>query len=189
MHYVHRIKFGCANNFKIRQELNQRTWPVDSIKTDKEITGMLAYIICAREMKCGSVHSKCLLLYYAANCDRHGSFFKSMVDICAETGLSESFVRKTNAYWEKVGIMSSTEGNWAKHLANRYHLHLTKLRGVCAANKKQVDQAKVAAREKSAQRSQRYRSKKQAEANQNVTPPQGVIPSELRDLASRFPEA
>lgn len=140
-----------------------------------ETTGMLAYIIAAREMKCGSVHSKCLLQYYASNCGKEGSFFKSTVDISAETGLSERFIRKTNALWESeaVGILSTVQGNWMKHQANTYRLNLSRLQSVSEKNKLQIEDRRTRAKRKAAERAARYRARKSDE-KAAVTPPDTV---------------
>jgi hypothetical protein len=144
-------------------------------KDEKELTGMLAYIVAAREMKCGSVHSKCLLLYYASNCGKDGSFFKSTVDIAAETGLSERFIRKTNAIWEStaVGILSSIQGSSVKHQANTYQLNLPKLRSICDKNKTAIEDRRTREKRKAAERAARYRAKK-SEAKAAVTLPDTV---------------
>src|SRR5713101_7844857 len=79
----------------------------------KEPTGMLAYIVAAREIRTKDVNRKLLLLYYASNVGSHGSFFKCLLDISLDTGLSESTVQRINKDWQDKGILSWEKGSVA----------------------------------------------------------------------------
>jgi hypothetical protein len=135
----------------------------ESKKSKAIPTGMLAYIVAAREMRCASPHSKCLLQYYASNVDRQGKFFKSLLDICAETGLSQSFVRKTNAYWKKINLLSWEEGSWTNGKANVYRLSLPHLKAYLQNRRPEIETTKLHMRQQSAVRVKRWRSKKAGE--------------------------
>lgn len=122
-----------------------------------EPNGMLAYIIAGREIRCSTPHVKCLLLYYCSNVGRDGTFFKSLLDISFETGLADSFIRKTNEEWRKKGVLTWVEGDWRKKTANTYTLKLDLLKKIAENSKKQRDDVKEAARQKAADRARRYR--------------------------------
>lgn len=128
----------------------------------KPITGMLAYIVAGREIRCSSVHVKCLLQYYCSNVNVDGSFFKSTLDIYADTKLSESFIHRTNAKWKDIGLLSWVEGDWRKRLANRYTLNLAILRTLATDCEKHRDKAKLSFNQKAAERACKYRAKKAA---------------------------
>ncbi len=129
---------------------------------------MLAYVVAAREVRCSSVHAKCLLQYYASNTNKHGKFFKSTHDICAETMLSESFVRKTNAVWEAMKLLTITEHKRSTGLANDYAFDLRRLKLAADQSTPAKEEAKDRAKRMAAERQRRHRDK------QNVTPSQSV---------------
>jgi hypothetical protein len=134
-----------------------------------EPTGMLAYIVAGREIRCSTAHAKCLLLYYCANVGKDGTFFKSLLDISFETRLSDSFIRRTNDEWRKKKLISWVEGDWHKGLANTYTLNLPLMQKMAEHSKKQRDDVQEIAREKTAERVRRFRERQKA-----VTPPQSV---------------
>jgi hypothetical protein len=127
-----------------------------------EPTGFLAYIIAGREARCKTIASKCLLQYYCSNACKDGTFFKSTLDICIDTRISERTVRRFNDGLKGFGVLTWVEGDSFRHLANAYTLHLPKLKEFAVASKKQHEAAKDKARELSAERSRRYREKKAA---------------------------
>jgi hypothetical protein len=142
----------------------------------KEYTGFMAYVVAAREIKCSSASKKCLLQYYASNVNKDGSFFRSMLDICAETSLAESFVRKTNTEWEAKKILKCIEGNWRDGKANVYILSLPVLQQIARSSRSIIDKAKDVMRDKATKRMQKYRAKKklvtplESATNDSVTP-------------------
>jgi hypothetical protein len=119
---------------------------------------MLAYIIAGREIRCSTVHGKCLLLYYCTNVNRGGSFFKSVLDICAETHLAESTVHRLNSGMKELGILSWVSGDWRKGLSNTYTLDLSKMQAMSEQTQKGRDAAKEKSRQKAAERARRYRA-------------------------------
>jgi len=124
-----------------------------------EPTGMLAYIIAGREIRCGTVHAKCLLQYYCSNVNKDGKFFKSMLDICAETKLSRAFVAYTNDDWKKKGVLSWAEGDWRKKTANTYTLNLAILRKIASDSQKACAESKERERQQAAERARTYRER------------------------------
>lgn len=145
----------------------------------KEITGMLAYVIAARELRASTVHRKCLIQYYASNTRADGSFFKSISEICAETGLCKTFVYAANTEWEKNGFLQWSRGNGIEGKANLYQLCLKKLQSAAEKSRKHVDAAKSDLRKKSRERQAKYRAIKSKlsmpqKLGQYVTPPHGV---------------
>jgi hypothetical protein len=125
----------------------------------KPITGMLAYIVAGREIRCKTVHGKCLLLYYCANAGKDGSFFKSTLDICAETTLAESTVRRVNAGLKVMGLLTWVEGSNLTHRANAYTLNLSKMQVMAASTKQGRDSSKDIIKKQWAARARRYREK------------------------------
>jgi hypothetical protein len=140
-----------------------------AVDKPKELTGMLAYIAAARELRCSSVHAKCLLQYYASNVNQHGKFFKSTADISAETRLSESFIRKTNAVWEHIKLIAVVAHPRSDGKANDYSLDLKRLRIAVENAKEDKAATKERARLITAERVRRHRAKLKT-----VTPPQDV---------------
>jgi hypothetical protein len=126
------------------------------------VTGMLAYIIAGREIRCSTVHGKCLLQYYCSNVNRGGSFFKSTVDISSETKLSERFIRKVNATWKQNGFVTWVRGSNLTGDANRYTLNLEKLQAAAAQSEDPRDKARILSNLKTAERMRRYRAKQQS---------------------------
>ncbi len=125
-----------------------------------ELTGMLAYIVAGREIRCSNPHVKCLLQYYCSNVNKEGTFFKSMLDICAETRLCEKFVRNTNNEWREKKILDWIEGDWRKRTANTYTLNLDLLKRLAAKSEKSCDDVKERERQLAADRARRYRERK-----------------------------
>jgi hypothetical protein len=122
-------------------------------------TGMLAFIVAGREIRCKTVHGKCLILYYCSNVNREGSFFKSTLDICAQTTIAESTVREINAKLREMGMLSWVKGSNLKHHANTYTLNLTKMQAMAESTKQSRDDAKEKSRQQAAARARRYREK------------------------------
>ena len=120
-------------------------------------TGMLAYIVAGREIRFKTVHGKCLMLYYCSNVNKEGKFFKSMLDICAETTLSEKTVRRLNSAMKSMGVLSWTEGTNGK--ANDYQLNLSKMEHFVAITAKDRIATKDKQRHQWAERSRRYRDR------------------------------
>lgn len=143
----------------------------------KPITGFLAYCIAGRSVRAANPQAKCLMLYYCVNVDEHGTFFRSMSDICYDTRLSNRFVRKTNAAWRTAGILSWVEGNDFKHKARTYTLNLEKLKAYAAVRDKAIVE-KVKENIAHAARQQRYRDRQKAKnvtaARDGVTAPRDV---------------
>jgi hypothetical protein len=127
-----------------------------------EPTGFLAYIVAGRDFRCKTVQGKCLLQYYCSNVSKDGTFFKSMLDICADTSIAESTVREFNGKLKGMGVLSWIEGSNLTKRANTYTLHLTRMKALVEAGKKLRESAKQKAREQSAERSRRYREKHSA---------------------------
>jgi AraC-like DNA-binding protein len=125
----------------------------------KEPTGMLAYIIAAREIRTRDVRRKVLLLYYASNVSSHGSFFKSLLDISLDTGLSESTVQRINKDWQDNGLLSWEKGSVTRSLANIYRLDLGKLQQAVKSTRKNFEGAEQRSRRKAADRAKRYRER------------------------------
>ena len=125
----------------------------------KEPTGMLAYIIAAREIRTTDVNRKVLLLYYASNVNSHGSFFKSLLDISLDTGLSESTVQRINKDWQDKGILSWEKGSVTRSLANTYRLDLSKLQKAVESTRRNFEGAEQRRRRKAADRAKRYRER------------------------------
>ena len=125
----------------------------------KEPTGMLAYIVAAREIRTTDVRRKLLLLYYASNVGSHGSFFKSLLDISLDTGLSESTVQRINKDWQGKGILSWDKGSVARSLANTYRLDLSKLQKAVESTRRDFESAAQRSRRKAADRAKRYRER------------------------------
>jgi hypothetical protein len=125
----------------------------------KPLTGFLAYVVAARNLRPPDVHAKCLLQYYCSNVDDHGTFFKSVLDIHMETALSPAYVHKINAQWKKIGLLSWVEGNSFQKKANTYTLNLEILRKAMenSINKYEADKVKI--KQQWAVRSRRYRAK------------------------------
>jgi hypothetical protein len=130
-------------------------------KAKKEVTGFLAYVIAARELRATNAHRKCLIQYYASNAGNNGTFYKSMLDICAETCLSERFVQTANAAWKDAGVLSWTQGSNLSGKANTYQLQLKKLQDAARTSRKNVDAAKDAKRLRDRDRQARHRSTKE----------------------------
>ena len=122
-------------------------------------TGMLAYIIAGREIRCKTVHGKCLLQYYCSNVNAHGSFFKSTLDICAETTLAESTVREMNSKLKQMGILSWVKGSNLNHRANVYTLNLEKMQEMAEVTTQKRDDSKDRIKQQWAERARRYREK------------------------------
>jgi hypothetical protein len=133
-----------------------------TLKAEQDYTGLVAYLRAARAIRCRTVNAKCLLLYYAVQVDENGHFFKSTLDIAAETGLEESYINRTNADWQEKGILTWTKGNSLTHKANEYTLNLAKLRELMVSSREAVEKAKQTARDKAAARSKKYRDKLKA---------------------------
>lgn len=123
-------------------------------------TGFLAYVRAARELLCTSVSRKCLILYYATNCDEHGKFFKSTLDISIETGVSEKFIRECNKDWQKYGLITVTEHPWHSGKANDYQIHLGKLQSLVKDRVEKKNKAKLIAKKKAVERTLRWRANK-----------------------------
>jgi len=139
---------------------------------NKPITGFLAYAIAGRSVPAKTVHAKCLMLYYCANVDAHGSFFRSMFDICYDTRLSESTVRRLNKEWKSIGLLSWVEGSNLTEKANVYTLDLEKLQAFAATRKPERERIKK--KVLNAARQQRFRDKnvtlkRNAMSQSNVT--------------------
>lgn len=135
-----------------------------------EMTGMLAYIITARELISASVSAKCLLLYYASNVNKQGRFFKSVLDIRIDTGLSEKTIRTLNEKWRSLGILTVTEHSYESRKANDYELHLPRLKEILSTQQEQKKQKKDKMRLANAKRAQKWRDKKKLEEAQALGP-------------------
>jgi hypothetical protein len=96
--------------------------------------------------------------------NKEGSFFKSTLDICAETRLSERFIRKTNAGLKQNGFLTWVKGNNLTGDANRYTINLEKLQAAAARSKEPRDRIKLLANLKTAERMRKYRLKRQSVA-------------------------
>lgn len=118
-------------------------------------TGFLAYVIAAREVRASNVIRKCLMLYYASNTNEHGAFFKPLLHISIDTGISESTIQRLNAEWEKLGILTWKSGDASK--ANQYQLHLPVLRKFVESSKVAFDQKHKLRLERDAARAKKYR--------------------------------
>jgi hypothetical protein len=125
----------------------------------KPITGMLAYIVAGRETRYGSVQLGALVRYYCSNASKHGTFFKSMFDICFYTRLSERFVNKANAALRSQGVLSWVEGNSFKKKANTYTLNLAKMQSFVEPARENAQVALIKKRLMDAARQQRRRDK------------------------------
>jgi hypothetical protein len=128
----------------------------------KPITGMLAYIVAGRELRPTSPYAKCLLQYYCSNVNKHGSFFKSAFNIQFETGLSERFIRKTNAKWKTGGLLSWVQGSNLTKRANTYTLDLEKLQKFVSQSIETHNAYTLKLRQQSAERSQKYRERRKS---------------------------
>jgi hypothetical protein len=126
----------------------------------KPITGMLAYIVAARNLRPPDVEAKCLLQYYCSNANEHGTFFKSVLDIHMETALSPAFIHKTNAQWQKLGLLAWVAGNSFQNRANTYTINLEILKKASEGSIRKYDADKMKLRQQWAARSRRYRAKK-----------------------------
>jgi AraC-like DNA-binding protein len=138
----------------------------NKIAPRKEPTGMLAYIIAARSVRTRDVKRKVLLLYYACNVGSQGSFFKTLLDISLDTGLSESTVQRINKDWQGKGLLSWEKGSVTRSLANTYRLDLGKLQRAVESSRKDFESAEQRSRRKAADRAKRYRDR---HAQLNVT--------------------
>src|ERR1035438_8783136 len=127
----------------------------NKIAPRKEPTGMLAYIIAAREIRTTEVSRKLLLLYYASNVGRQGSFFKSLLDISLDTGLSESTVQRINKDWQGKGLLAWEKGSVTRSLANTYRLDLSKLQKAVESSRKAFEGAEQRSRRKAADRAKK----------------------------------
>jgi len=128
----------------------------------KPVTGMLAYIIAGREIRCKNAHTKCLLLYYCCNVGKTGSFFKSMLDIHTETGLAESTIRELNGRFKQMGFLSWVAGSNLQKRANTYTLDLDKMQSLAEATLTFHNANKNRIRQQWAERARRYRRKRSA---------------------------
>jgi hypothetical protein len=124
----------------------------------KPLTGFLAYVVTARNIRPTDVEAKCLLQYYCSNVDEHGTFFKSVLDIHMETALSPAYIHKTNAKWKTLGLLSWVEGNSFQKKANTYTLSLEILRKVMENSIKKYEADRVKIKTQWAARSRRYRA-------------------------------
>jgi hypothetical protein len=127
------------------------------MKVSKEITGFLAYVIAAREMKCSSPHEKCLLLYFACNCNDKGKFFKSQSETVLETGLSERFIRKTIKDWENLRWLRYRPGDLFG-AATEYTLDLKMLQKLAGQSREYNQEAKYLKRQEAAARIRKWRA-------------------------------
>jgi len=125
----------------------------------KEITGMLAYIVAARELFCTSVSSKCLIQYYCSNVDEHGRFFKSTLDISIDTGVSAYTIRTANKNWSKFGLLTIIEHPWWSGKANDYKVHLGKLQELVQKRLENKEKKKQTLKKGGAERTERWKSK------------------------------
>ncbi len=132
----------------------------------KPITGYLAYCVAGRAVPAASVQAKCLILYYCTNVNEHGTFFRSMFDICYDTRLSERTVRKLNTAWRAKGLLSWVEGSNLKKKANTYTLDLAKLQSFAESAKDKATVDRIKRNIAHAARQQKYRDKQKAK---NVT--------------------
>ncbi|MGA9932224.1 MAG: hypothetical protein WBQ13_14860 [Terriglobales bacterium] len=126
----------------------------------KPLTGMLAYIVAARDLRPPDVRAKCLLQYYCSNVNQHGTFFKSVLDIHMETALSPATIHRINAQWKVIGLLAWVEGNSFQKKANTYTVNLEILRKAAEASIKQYETDKAKVKQQSALRSRRYRAKR-----------------------------
>lgn len=126
----------------------------------KPLSGMMEYIVAARELRPPDVEAKCLLQYYCSNVGSTGSFFKSVLDIHMETALSPAFIHKTNAQWKALGLLSWVAGNSFQKKANTYTISLDTLKRASEGSIKKYEADKVKVREQWAARSRKYRAKK-----------------------------
>jgi hypothetical protein len=147
----------CANH--TQHHLGETYMESNKIVPRKEPTGMLAYIIAAREIRTTDVNRKVLLLYYASNVNTHGSFFKSLLDISLDTGLSESTVQRINKDWQGQGLLSWEKGSVTRSLANTYRLDLSKLQKAVESTRRNFEGAEQRRRRKAADRAKRYRER------------------------------
>jgi hypothetical protein len=136
--------------------------------------GFLALCIAARELRCATSQAKCLLLYYAVNTNKSCMFYKSYTDISIETGLDERTIRKYNAEWVKLGILSTTVPEWGSKKATDYEMHLKKLQDIAKACEGRKDKARDTKRLNGRERTAKWRRKvaealKQAETAELVT--------------------
>lgn len=129
-----------------------------------EPSKFLQYIIAGRDARVSSMTGKCLLLYYCSNVSNKGTFFKSFLDICTDTKISESTVRRFNNRMRDMGVLSWVEGNSLTHKANEYTMHLPKMQEYVVNSRAAHDADKVKAREKSAERSRLYRERQKKQA-------------------------
>ena len=125
----------------------------------KEPTGFMAYVVAARELRASSAHRKCLIQYYTSNVGSTGSFFKSMLDICTDTCLSENFVRKINIEWQKAGLITWGSGSNLTGKANTYQIDLHKLQVAAKQSMTKKDAIKKAVKDKAAVKQAAYRAK------------------------------
>jgi len=132
----------------------------------KPITGYLAYCVAGRAVPAASAQAKCLMLYYCTNVNEHGTFFRSMFDICYDTRLSERTVRKLNAAWKAKGLLSWVKGSNLKKKANTYTLDLAKLQSFVESAKDKATVDRIKRNIAHAARQQKYRDKQKAK---NVT--------------------
>lgn len=120
----------------------------------------LDYIRAGREIRCKTVHGKCLLQYYCSNVTTGGKFFKSMLDICAETTICERTVRRLNNNLKGMGVLTWIEGRPGK--ANEYTLHIGKMREYVEQTANSREASRDRQRHQWAERSRRYRERQAA---------------------------
>jgi hypothetical protein len=138
----------------------------DTQKKDFDsLTGMAGCVTVCRELYVGSVGAKCYLMYLASNVNNDScTFYKSTLEASIDTGLDEHTIRDLNEKWIKAGFLKVTEHPWWTKQANDYKLILSVLRQFLKAQLKEgvKDVAMQARKNKSNERTQRYRLKKKA---------------------------
>jgi hypothetical protein len=143
-------------------------------KTDREedMKPFMRRLVAARKMICKgqictNVSSKCLLLYYCANANEKGFFYKSTLEICLETGLAASTVYALNKQWESWGLLKIVKHDWRSGDSNDYTIDLETLEE-CSERTQSMKADRLAmSKLKAAERAKRYRAKHKKPTNKS----------------------
>jgi hypothetical protein len=137
----------------------------------KAQSAFLRRLIAARNIKCSTKERKLLLLYYACNAGKDGSFFKDYRRIRHDTGLAYSTIKRTNESFIETGILQEVKGrNWYGGDANSYVLILGVMEKLAKQHSDAYDPKADDEVEKNRERQRRWYAKHGRKGRQTLGP-------------------